>query len=760
MYNQVYYIIFPGLQYKADGPVWVDKIEISASINNKPTKICDISNQPSPPSVATIRKIESLDKVIITDFATFLHDNTLYIQNKHSKGLATFENESYAGSGLAAVEFIGGTTDIIIFTVKLYTNYDWVSQDNTATLNHEDPKYKLLDTIEIKYNPFISLTSPPSLKTYELKRPWSDLQFKPTPPQISQSTINITDRDSKYIYLDSNVDLLSKSYDNLPMVPIVSTDPAWKASQGEVLGDGMLDDIQKKLNCDSFHLLLFGAYLPGSFGCGDRDYDKLAICAYRTSVSGSVGRQRYTLVGVYKEKLDVDVKWQQSVEYDLSDYIQQVKYYSSDQFSIGIDASFQKTTVDIDVPNELYTESKTTNTFSLQSGCSWKPVISADKLGFSPLWDVWSSYSSLEPYVWTTTSAGNRGTSIPTSVEDPHTEPKMAGTTSTQVASTAKDTVLKGSLDFDVYLSTLENVRYLTFYETSYQTQNFSSVLNGSASTQICHKVEGGKINVKHASTKITPDISIKITADIKSVPKTSNYSIYPYVEFSYTEGGETQSYPIGESSAGSMGVTGINKILNKIECYDSNDHQMSPHFYKAVSEENCCWECNEDDVCYILEPNEYIKISFDCGKTGVVKYLMLPTNPSELQMEQMGIEDSFVNIGEDSTVTIKNTRDYPVVVGSLGYLAGNISIDDIMSKDNPIAAVHSVGSYEDVKIFDRNIQWFYFPPADTFCVGFYKITQDQTVSKDSVIMLYDTVMKNETILNQLVGFQYKISSI
>ena len=93
--------------------------------------------------------------------------------------------------------------------------------------------------------------------------------------------------------------------------------------------------------------------------------------------------------------------------------------------------------------------------------------------------------------------------------------------------------------------------------------------------------------------------------------------------------------------------------------------------------------------------------------------------------MEQMGIEDSFVNIGKDSTVTIKNTRDYPVVVGSLGYLAGNISIDDIMSKDNPIAAVHSVGSYEDVKIFDRNIQWFYFPPADTFCVGFYKITQD-----------------------------------
>lgn len=757
MYNQVYYIIFPGLQYKADGPVWVDKIEISASINNRPTKICDISNQKTPPSVATIKKMGSADVVTITDFSTSLHDNTLYIQNKHSSGLSTFENESSAGSGLAAVEFIGGMTDIVIFIVKLYTNNNWISQNNTATLNPENPTYKLLDTIEIKYNPFITLTSPPSLKTNELKKPWSNLQFDPTPPYISQSTINITNTDSKYIYLDSNVDLLSKSYDNLPMVPIVSTDPAWKASQGEVLGDGMLDDIQKKLNCDSFHLLLFGSKLPIWFGDSGHDYDKLAICAYRTSVSGSVGRQRYTLVGVYKEKLDVDVKWQKSVEYDLSDYIQQIKYYSSDQFSIDIDASFQKTTVNLNVPNDLYTYTKSSNTFSLQSGCSWEPVISAGGLGNSPLWDVWSSYSSLEPYVWTTTTANNRGTPIPTSVELPRTEPKMAGTTSAQIVSTATSN-LKGSLKFDVYLNALENVRYLTFYETSYSTQNFSSVLNGSASTQLYHPVESGKINVKHASTKITPDIQIKVTADIENVPKTSNYSIYPYVEFSYTGENGTQSYPIGDSAEGSKGITEITKILNtQVECYQDNK-KISPNFYKAVSEKNCCWECNEDDVCYILNPNEYIKISFESDTTGVVKYLMLPTDPSDLQMEQMGISDSLIKI-ENNAVTITNTHNYSVVVGSLGYLK-DVSSEGTGSDGKDIAVIHTIGSYEDVEIFGKKIKWFYFPPANTFCVGFYKITQSQTVSKDYVVMLYDTVMKNETILNQLVGFQYKISSI
>lgn len=761
MYNQVYYIIFPGLQYKADGPVWVDKIEISASINNTPTKVCDISQQQNPPSVAAIKKMGSNDVVTITDFATFLLDDTLYIQNKYSRGLSTFENESSTGSGLVAVEFIGGTTDIIIFTVKLYTNHNWVSQGSIATLNHAEPEYKLLDTIEIKYNPFITLTNPPSLKTNELKKPWSDLQFDPTPPPISASTISI--KDPKYIYLDSNVDLLSKSYDNLPMVPIVRTSPAWKASQGEVLGDGMLDDIQKKLNCDRFHLLLFGAKLPGSFGCGGREYDKLAICAYRTSVSGSVGRQRYTLVGVQKDKLDVDVKWQKSVDYDLSAYIQQVKYYSSDQFSIDIDASFSKTAVAIDVPNDLYTQSG--NTFSLQSGCSWEPVKSAEFLEFSHLWDVWSDYSSLEPYVWTNTETGNRGTPIPTSVEVPSTEPKMAGTTSASVVSTATSN-LKGSLKFDVYLNTLENVRYLTFYETSYQTQNFSSVLNGSASTQICHDVEGMKINVKHASTKITPNIQIKITADTTNVPRTSNYSIYPYVELSYVGEGGTWSYPIGDSSEGSKKVTDITKILSKqVECYDSKGDLKSPNFYKAVSKENCCWQCNEDDVCYILKPNEHIKISFDCNKTkGVVKYLMLPTDPSKLQMEQMKIGDSLAKIQEDNTVTITNTRDYQVVVGSLGYLENengeDISIEGTTSGDKYIAVTHTVGSYEYVNIFGKEIKWFYFPPANTFCVGFYQITQNQTVSKESVVMLYDTVIKNETILNQLVGFQYKISSI
>lgn len=756
MYNRIYYIIFPGLQYKANGPVWIDKIEVSASINNTPTNIYDISADKSQ-SVAAIKKKTSAESVTITDFATFLDNDTLYIQNKYSTSLSTFRNESSAGCGLAAVEFIGGTTDIIVFTVKLYTNHNWIQQDNDTILDRQNPEYKLLDTIEIKYNPFIILSNPPSLKTCELKRPWPGFSFSPTTPTISQPNISITE--PKWIQLDSNIDLLSKSYDNLPMVPIVSTDSAWKASQGEVLGDGMLDDIQTALNCDKFHLLLFGAHLPSQFGGQDRDYDKLAICAYRTSVSGSVGRQRYTLVGVYKESLDVDVKWQQQISYDLSSYIQQVKYYSSNQFSITIGADdFSKDTVTFEVPNDLYKQSGD-DLFSLQSGCSWEPVLSAESLGFSPLWDVWNAYASLRPYVWTTTTAGNRGTEIPTSVIPPSSKPQLSGRKSATIESTA--TKFSGQLDFHVLLNQLKDVRYLTFYDLSYQTQKFSSILNGSASTQLTHPVEGDRINVNHALTKVVPDIKIDITFNIDSVPTMPNYSIYPYVEFSYTgtDGGD-QSYTMVESSDGSKPITQIHKITSdKVTCFDSNKKQKESIFYKAKSHNDCCWQCNEDDVCYILGQGESISIQLS-NITGVVKYLILPKDPSKLEAQKMTIQDSLMEIN-DGQVTITNDYNYDVVVGSLGYLTDVTTAGTKSTNTNEyVSVIHTVGSYEDVTIFDKKIQWFYMPPADTFCIGFYKITSKQTVSTDDVVMLYDTFVKNEVILNQLVGFQYKISSL
>ena len=57
MTNKVYSIILPGFSYKADGPVWVDKIKISATLNNVPVNIYDISTAKSAVTVATLKKL-------------------------------------------------------------------------------------------------------------------------------------------------------------------------------------------------------------------------------------------------------------------------------------------------------------------------------------------------------------------------------------------------------------------------------------------------------------------------------------------------------------------------------------------------------------------------------------------------------------------------------------------------------------------------------------------------------------------------------
>lgn len=75
------------------------------------------------------------------------------------------------------------------------------------------------------------------------------------------------------------------------------------------------------------------------------------------------------------------------------------------------------------------------NTYSLQSGCMWDPIVSATKIDKKHFWDVWSDYSTLEPFVWT--HEGNRGVSFPTKDEviTPSASPKLVGTTSSTISS-------------------------------------------------------------------------------------------------------------------------------------------------------------------------------------------------------------------------------------------------------------------------------------------------------------------------------------
>lgn len=96
-----------------------------------------------------------------------------------------------------------------------------------------------------------------------------------------------------------------------------------------------MDTLDQKLNCDKYHLLLFNNNLPSKFGNNSKSYDQLAISAYRKG--GTSGKQRYTIVGVSYDNLPIsNVSWTKSIDYDLTDFVKSVKYYSAQQFSVGI----------------------------------------------------------------------------------------------------------------------------------------------------------------------------------------------------------------------------------------------------------------------------------------------------------------------------------------------------------------------------------------------------------------------------------------
>lgn len=746
MTNKLYSIILPGFSYKADGPVWVDKIKISATLNNIPINIYDISTVTEAVTIAKLKTLTAVSEIEITSFKTFKQDDTFIIQNSASSDLNTFSNESNSGHGLCAVEFTGNYTDVILFTIDLYTNSNWtIKSGNTAQVDSKEPKYVHLKTIKLKYNPFITFTLPPKITAPTFINA-VDISFAPKVDGVP-SELKVTG--SKNVLLDQGISL-NPNYDNLPEVPIAVGQQ--KNCLKKLSTNTLLDTLDQKLNCDKYHLLLFNNDLPSKFGNNSQSYDQLAISAYRKSISGTTGRQRYTIVGVSCDNLPIsNVSWTKSIDYDLTDFVKSVKYYSAQQFSVGIQATLSNSTIQIKCPTDLYTVSG--NTYILQSGCMWNPIVYANKMSKDCFWDVWSDYSTLEPFVWT--HKDNRGESFPTTVRTPGVQPKLVGTTSSTISS--QSTNLKNSMNLDVIVDSLTGVDYLTFIDTSYGKKKFSDLVR--ATNQLAHSVENGYIQVVHAQTTLTPNLTIGISTNVSNVPTTSNYSLCPYVELTASDKqGIVFSYPVVDSADGGMQVTEITEVKDDaIVVYNSAGSTYNENPVYTPNQQ--CWDPNSNQessksTFYKLKANESLTITITDGGNYTIKYLQLPEDPAKLSENSQSLGMSFVSLN-NGTVTIKNTFGYPVIVGSIGLVKAELdTLSDIGLK-------HSVGCYEDSKIFDNTFKCYYFPPDDTFCIGFYKVTENTTITKDSIVMLYgDTPQKNEIILNQLVGFQYKKASI
>jgi hypothetical protein len=122
--NHSFYIILPGIEYKADGPLWVDKLQITASINNVGCEITKITSDGIDTKSSPKYEITLIKDI---DFDDIVSDNNIHkiIQKDYSE-TALYENtEGLNVHGLTAMPFIGSSVDTCTFTINLYTRTDW-----------------------------------------------------------------------------------------------------------------------------------------------------------------------------------------------------------------------------------------------------------------------------------------------------------------------------------------------------------------------------------------------------------------------------------------------------------------------------------------------------------------------------------------------------------------------------------------------------------------------------------------------------------
>ncbi len=730
--NKQNFVIFPGISYTANGPSWIDRIQITADINGVP---CDLYKMQDN---GGINFSEAYNYINTEGHSIFnrINGEVIFVYNSEHD-FSNFANLTPPSSaqGVCAAHFNGGYTDTLTFTLTLYTNTSWISkgEDELGFGRSGAAQLKEVGQMKVRYNPFIVLSLPPEIHEGEWVEQNVTFDFS------KELTTSISDFENKSIYLDGGVDLIT-GYDNLPSVPIVETSPAIKNSQKEVLDGDLYDIVSDKVEAQHCQLLLFNADLPENFGEHEstKKEDKLAISAYRKSINGSRGRQRYTIVGVTKDLPTPSLSWKKTYSFDFSTLINSVKYYNTKAFGIDVKSKLSSDTISVSQPTQLYKHSN--NIFTLQSGCSWEPV---SGLNFDDyvLWDVWNEFAAHKDFVWT----NMRGKQLPKSCPaQPTGNPALSGSTSHTVNSTAKTAA--GSLNLKVTIPELKSVNYLTFLDNDYSLREISKLAPNSL--QLNHPVEKGYIQVSHATSEVSlGQTKINVTADLSNVPSSSNTNILSYIELYATDSdNNTYSYPVADSINGSKQITQITAISDDTNIQKSNGAEG----YSGTGSMS-----TNGGLAYTLPPDGQITVPVAAGS--YLKYTAVYFDNDGIQSILNSAFDSFIKADSDGKVVITNTSSNTVIIGSLGIIQlGDTSINDI-------ALVHSVGCYEDVVLFTDGVgcekqeyKKVYFPPADTFCIGMYKITSSSTINLSDITTFYTTPEKNSIVKNALNNLQYR----
>lgn len=755
MSDYIYYIILPGLSYTANGPIWIDKLEISAFFNNTRCELLDLTNKDT--SISNTKFIQSLTLYSGIDYTDCVDDknpaeHTIQSINYNNEQ-AYFNNSSYnKPNGLCAVLFNGSVTDYIIFNIDIYTSKTWIMRENTEYVcqSTADSEYKKIDSITVKYNPFINANQKAEVQLVNWVKQKVTIDKNIFANLSNYECFQLTSNSQQNIYLDDQLNLTVK-FEDLPYVCLVGTSSAYKACMKNWFSDKTITNIADKINGSKCNFLLFDWNLPTEFGKNaDTDSsDQLAICAYRKSKNGSVAYQRYTLIGVEKNNISSDLKWSGSFEYDYSSFIDSVQYYSSQPFKIQIEPKKAK---DLDIKyvqtTKLYDNYD--NTFTLQSGCSWAALINSyGKITETCTYDIWSDYKAYEKYIWT--KSPNRGQSLPTELTKITYTPELNTKT---ITISSSDKLYSGKSNIDIQINTLSNVQYLTFLDTSYEKRKFADLVH--ATNQLAHPVENSYIQVKHTPTKFifeNPGKAISIEKDFTNVPTSSNYQVATVLEFKsqLENNGKDYGWPLDDSQ---NGVVECSNIITQTNL------NIKPSSGITLYNQKGSLQVESKELIYYLKKGQSITVEYENADNSI--YILKWTqvyvdNDNNLLKPNFNEKQKLTEsrkLMKDGIAIIEPDRD--VLISSIGV----IPVTDLEQYAMTTGIIHSFGCYESKQLFgneELSFNRIYFPPSNTLCLGFYHITSSPEIKEEDLNFLYsDIPQKNQTVKQELINIQYK----
>lgn len=764
MQNFIYLIVLPGLNYEADGPLWIDKLKITAFINGASVQLYNVKNNTididNPQQSIVLHNNQKDYKDIV------LEDGITHTILPVDSDLQTeYLNNSDAVKGLCAVLFAGTSTDIVKFSIDIYTSKTWVNLENQTyrCKSDADSQYMYISTEQVEYNPFIQTSTPAQvILTNYIKQ---DIDITPYKDIITDCIItdqfSLSDKNDKHIYLDGQIKACV-NYDDLPKTRFVYTSATYKNCIKDWTDEKHMSNIEQIIGSNKCHFLMFDNDLPYRFGEDESsdDGDKLAICAYRKSINGSVGRQRYTLVGVERESLDVSdyLYWKGNYSYDCTHFMDSVKYYSQATFNISINTTLADNPnfISYTQPCELYKYSSSDDCYTLQSGSGWKTLINTSgRIDTASTWTINDAYKDIRNKIWT--HRDNKGTPIPTDkdIKTLKYTPEI-GQTNKQCVITSSDSQLKKTVEVKIVIPQLTDIQYITFVDSSYDKRKFSKLI--LASTQLKHPVEGAYIQVIHTPTKFSlSDCSnVNVAVDAGAVPTIAGYAISQTIEFKTEGDGKTYAWPIEDSLNGTIEVSTV-KTGSDINITCGENVTSYPHNAAKGSMQNA-----HDEPAYWIKGNGNIDVQISSynvldGKSYILKWTEIPAdeagNPDwdNIKLVNLNTRYAFLN-SQTNSFSIKG-KD--VLVGSIGIIetdADNITTTDNRSsiKQGTVALSHSLGCYEDITLFNiQDLQYnkVYFPPANTLCVGFYRINSSDMISIQDIKFLYNDIpVKNQTI--------------